>query len=635
MHNCIIGTAGHVDHGKTALVQSLTGKNADRLKEEQRRNITIDLGFADLVTDDPKDNFSIIDVPGHKNFIKNMLAGSCGISFVLFIIALDEGVMPQTKEHFQILTHLNARSGIIVYTKKDLVEDELMSEIIHEDVQDLVSGSFLQTCPSIEVSAKTGENIDVLKQMIIDMIHDLDEDEEYDASSFTMPIDRVFSVDGMGTVVTGTLLSGACEVGDRLYIYPGVRPVKVRGIQSHSEPRESCAPGQRVALNLGGVDRGQVVRGDVLTACADTPVTSSVLAKMEVFDTDEFLIKNNSQVYISLGSGRFQGRIRLLEHDEVCGRTQEFICINFKKKLPIRFGEKFIISEMSGQTPVAGGLILDIQSGKTKRHNQELLDYLHLISTEGLPEVVLGVISRYTHSFVTVHLISQRLNLRQDRCDEIIKGLCAEGKIYQLGDFFASADVVHKLDNCAEEVLGQYHKCHPEDIGLDKATFLHKLQESYFIPDDQLSYYLDYKVAVGAFHTRDDRVWLEGFVCTLQDETTDSYAKVMDVLEGEGFQGAEIKSLQALEKDKSVFALRYMLEAKHVIKLDKTRVIKAEYFQKALSCFTELYREKGIVSLAEFRDKLGISRKYAQILLEAFDAQGLTRRLEDGRILVQ
>ena len=261
MHNIIVGTSGHVDHGKTCLIKALSGFDTDRLKEEKKRGITIDLGFANLPNDAGL-HIGIIDVPGHEKFVKNMLAGIGGIDLVLLVVALDEGVMPQTVEHFEIIKMLNIKRGIIVLTKSDLVDKE-WQDIVEEDVKNLVKGSFLENAPIIRVSSYTSENIAKLNEMIINMVSDIG-DRKNDPELFRLPIDRVFTMEGFGTVITGTLQEGSVSLGDEIMLYPKEKLLKIRGIQSHGQKEEKAFAGQRVALNLLNIRKEELERGDIL-----------------------------------------------------------------------------------------------------------------------------------------------------------------------------------------------------------------------------------------------------------------------------------------------------------------------------------------------------------------------------------
>ena len=292
MKNIIIGTAGHVDHGKTQLTKALSGIDTDRLAEEQKRGITIELGFAHIPNDEGY-NIGVIDVPGHEKFIKNMLAGIGGIDFVIFVVAADEGIMPQTREHFEILKALGIEDGIVAVTKTDMVDDEWL-EMLLEEVEDYFKGSFLEGKPIVPVSARTGDNIDVLKAEILKKC-DRENKRTEEKELFRLPVDRVFTMSGFGTVVTGTLIDGKCQVGDEILICPEGMKAKIRGIQTYGKDTDVAIAGQRTAINLSGVKKEDIGRGDVLSMPGAATVTSMIDVVLSAFDSCDKLILNNSR----------------------------------------------------------------------------------------------------------------------------------------------------------------------------------------------------------------------------------------------------------------------------------------------------------------------------------------------------
>ena len=299
MHNIIVGTSGHVDHGKTTLIKALSGFDTDRLKEEKKRGITIDLGFANLPNDAGL-HIGIIDVPGHEKFVKNMLAGIGGIDLVLLVVALDEGVMPQTVEHFEILKMLNIKRGIIVLTKCDIADEE-WQDIVEEDVRTMVEGSFMESSPCIRVSAYTSENISKLNEMIINMVSDI-RGRKNDEELFRLPVDRVFTMEGFGTVITGTLQEGCVSVGDEIMLYPKERLVKIRGIQSHGQKEEKAFAGQRVALNLLNIKKEDIERGDILAYKNSIIKTKRIDVYLELFESSKRELKSGDRVHLNYGS---------------------------------------------------------------------------------------------------------------------------------------------------------------------------------------------------------------------------------------------------------------------------------------------------------------------------------------------
>ena len=340
MQNIIVGTAGHVDHGKTCLIKALSGFDTDRLKEEKKRGITIDLGFANLPNDAGL-HIGIIDVPGHEKFVKNMLAGIGGIDLVLMVVALDEGVMPQTTEHFEILKMLHIRRGILVLTKCDIVDEE-WAGLVEADVEDMVKDSFLEGAPVVRVSSYTGENIPQLRDMIIRMVSDLGARRE-EAELFRLPVDRVFSMEGFGTVVTGTLQEGTVTAGQEVMLYPRERLVKIRGIQSHGKREEAAAAGQRTALNLQGIKKEEIRRGDVLAYPGS--LVRSILAdvKLSVFQTSGRELKSGDRVHFNYGSAQAIAKAVLLDAERIGPGESAYAQLRFDEPIVLKRDDRFII----------------------------------------------------------------------------------------------------------------------------------------------------------------------------------------------------------------------------------------------------------------------------------------------------
>ena len=340
MKNIIVGTAGHVDHGKTCLIKALTGTDTDRLKEEKKRGITIELGFASFP---PKDDIhiGIMDVPGHEKFVKKMLAGIGGIDLVLFVVALDEGVMPQSREHFEIMKSLGIRKGILVFTKKDMVEEE-WAQMVEEDTRQMVKGSFLEDAPSVMVSSYTGENIDALRELIFSMVKEGSTRQE-EKELFRLPIDRVFTMEGFGTVITGTLLEGSVKVGDEIMIYPGEQIAKVRGIQNHNAAEETAFAGQRTAINLTGVKKEDINRGDVLAVKDGLPLSNRMDVKVRLFDDTRRQLKSHDHVHISYGSAQTVCKVVLLDRDILTSGEEGLAQLIFDQPVPVLHGDKYIL----------------------------------------------------------------------------------------------------------------------------------------------------------------------------------------------------------------------------------------------------------------------------------------------------
>ena len=378
MQNVIVGTAGHVDHGKTCLIKALSGIDTDRLKEEKKRGITIELGFANLIDTDGV-HIGIIDVPGHEKFVKNMLAGIGGIDLVLLVVALDEGVMPQTVEHFEILKMLQIRQGIVVLTKSDTVDSD-WADMVEEDVRELIKGSFLEQAELIRVSSYTGENIDVLRQKIVTMAKQAGKRRE-EKELFRLPIDRVFTMEGFGTVVTGTLVEGMCEAGEEVMVYPQERLLKIRGVQSHGQKEEKASAGQRTAINLAGIKKEELSRGQVLAYPGSLVNSTMVDATLRLFDSTQRKLKNGDRVHLSYGSAQAIGKVILLDCEVVEAGQEALVQIRFDDPICVKRNDKFIIRFYSPVETFGGGTILNPAADKHKRGQEDIIESLRLKKT--------------------------------------------------------------------------------------------------------------------------------------------------------------------------------------------------------------------------------------------------------------
>ena len=368
MKNIIVGTAGHVDHGKTCLIKALTGTDCDRLKEEKKRGITIENGFADMQSGDY--NISIIDVPGHEKFIKNMLMGIGGIDMVLLVIALDEGVMPQTVEHFRILDMLDIRKGIIVYTKRDAVSDEEWADLVKADAHDLVKGTFMEGAPEIEVSSFDGYNIEELKELIVSSIDESILKNDSDIL-FRLPVDRVFTIDGFGTVVTGTLMEGSIHPGDEVMVYPEERLTRVRNLQVHNEAVTEALAGQRTAINLQGMKKEEMERGCVLARPGSLEPTKLLDVRMELFKDTERTVLNGSRVHFYSGSSQSVAKVVLLDRDALEKGDSCYCQLRLEEPVAVRRNDRFIIRFFSPLITIGGGRILETAPSKHKRFSVE------------------------------------------------------------------------------------------------------------------------------------------------------------------------------------------------------------------------------------------------------------------------
>ena len=631
MLNCIIGVIGHVDHGKTALIKALTGNDTDRLAEERKRKITIDLGFTALSTHNQDETLAIIDVPGHKDYLKNMLAGASGIDFVLLVVALDEGVMPQTKQHFNIIKSLNARSGIVVLTKSDLVVDDLQKQKVYDEVCSLTEDTFMNDVPRIEVSCKDRGSIDRLREMILESVRTLPAQENRSFEHFHMPIDRVFTLEGRGTVVTGSVLDGSCSVGDTLYLYPGSVRAKVRSVQTCNHDEDGCSARQRVAFNLPGIDKSSVKRGDVLLGRQGYPTSSFILCKIKTFKSVEFKLKNNAHVYISIGAARYDARIQLLDNASLSSGDSSYAAIYIKDSYPFFFKERFILQEMSGGNPIGSGFVLDINPLKPKRNDANLTHYLDRLSATEHTDNILGIINHFKHEFLSVEEISLRLNASKFDVSKSLEDLAERTCITKIGERYVSPRVLDILYHDALIIFETNKSSSLHNHGIPKATFLHKIQELYYLPNKQLGEWFEYSISAGMLLIESDAVYLPGVSGHSTNNSDNDDAMIINFLESKEYKGIKLDDMDELNLPNTRSVINRLVQEGKVVKLTSDLIMSKKYFDCAFDSFQRLADGNLPVSLPQFRDDLGISRKPAQMLLEAFDVRGLTMRDGDLR----
>ena len=620
MKNIIIGTAGHVDHGKTLLIKALSGIDTDRLAEEKKRGITIELGFAHIPNDDGY-NIGVIDVPGHEKFIKNMLAGIGGIDFVVFVVAADEGIMPQTREHFEILQSLGIEDGIIAVTKKDMVDEDWL-EMLLDEVKDYFKGSFLEGKPIIPVSAKTGENIDVLKQAIIDKC-DRENKRLEDKELFRLPVDRVFSMSGFGTVVTGTLIDGECSVGDEVVIYPAGTKAKIRGIQTYGKDTDKAIAGQRTAINLAGLKKEDVDRGDVLAWENAVTTTSMLDVSLRVFSSSDRTVLNNSRVHIYAGSKEALCKVVLLDRDALGAGETCYAQLRLEEPMALRRGDRFIIRFYSPIITIGGGKVLDAYPDKHKRNKEDVLKRLDTLEHGSLQDIILMKAGQ--RRFVRSEELAHEIGILVSKMASEEKLLEKEGKLIRLEDgSLLSLEKFERLKTDVEYLINTYHDANPLADGIPKQELLSRLRVNWHVEDDKLlqslvNCLLDKKVILD----KGKSVALVGFAVEYSEEQLALKKAIADKYKEAGIELVKNDEIQALGKDKNtVAAMQLELVEEGVIrKVDAAYFIDAAAWQKAVDVVVKLGNDW---TLAEFRDELGTSRKYAEIILASFDKAGYT-----------
>ncbi len=620
MKNIIIGTAGHVDHGKTTLIKALSGIDTDRLKEEKTRGITIELGFAHI-PNDAGYNIGVIDVPGHEKFIKHMLAGVGGIDFVLFVVAADEGIMPQTKEHFEILNALGIDDGIIAVTKTDMVEEEWL-EMLLDEVNDYFRGSFLEGKPVIPVSAASGEGIDRLRAEIIRKC-DRENRRREEKELFRLPVDRVFTMQGFGTVVTGTLMDGNVRVGDDVFIYPECKKVKVRGIQTYGKDTETAIAGQRTAINLSGVSKEDIDRGDVVAFQDAVTVTGMIDAELSIFSSSDRVVLNNSRVHLYCGSDEVLCKVILLDRDALSAGETAYAQLRLEEPAAVRRGDRFIIRFYSPIITVGGGRIIDALPAKHKRNRQEVLSGMEVLSGGTVSEIIYA--KACERRFVKQNELAHELGLTGYEMAAAAEGGIADGTLIVLPDdtIVSDSKFAHMKDD-TERIISDYHADNPLSDGIPRQELLSRLRARWFVDDDRLvQAVLRYMLERGFIEDRGKTIAISGFRIEYTDDQKALKDRIGAMYADAGIEMIRNDEIFALYTDGSIVrAILDDLRSEGVIyKVNPSYYIDAKAWDSAVAAAGSF---DGEFTLAEYRDRLGTSRKYAAELLPAMDKAGVT-----------
>ena len=633
MQNVIVGTAGHVDHGKTCLIKALTGVDTDRLKEEKKRGITIELGFANLKNDADL-HIGIIDVPGHEKFVKNMLAGIGGIDLCLLVVALDEGVMPQTVEHFEIIKNLEIPKGIVVYTKKDLM-DEDMFELIDDDVTTLLEGSFMEGAERIAVSSFTGENMDYLRERILELVKDI-RPRRNDRELFRLPVDRVFTMEGFGTVVTGTLLEGSCEVNEEVQLYPSGRLVKIRQIQSHNDSVPEADAGQRTALNLAGIHKDEISRGDVLAFKDSMTLSHNVDAALTLFSSTDRGLKNGDRIHFNYGSAQTECRAMLLSSSEIGPGEKCYVQFRFDEPVPVKRGDRFIVRFLSPVESFGGGTVIAVDENRHKKNDEDLLRRLKLKET-GTPEDVLELeISEHGNELPAACWLSEKVNLTLKETEKALKKLVAAGKALNLSEEYY-IDPAKWLSAIEEgtRLLSAFHEENPILPGMPKEEFRYQLSKFLGIHDSRRG-----DVLVNAMISRKKiaakgaAVANPGFAANYSEENLTMREDIEALYKEAGYEVPATEDVVNRFKDTKLARqiINDLTKSGVLTKIDNNAYINTECMEGLILRITAYFETHDSITLAEFRDLLSTSRKYALLILDYFDRKKLTKMVGDARI---
>lgn len=634
MQNVIVGTAGHVDHGKTCLIKALSGIDTDRLKEEKKRGITIELGFANLIDTDGV-HIGIIDVPGHEKFVKNMLAGIGGIDLVLLVVALDEGVMPQTVEHFEILKMLQIRQGIVVLTKSDTVDSD-WADMVEEDVRELIKGSFLEQAELIRVSSYTGENIDVLRQKIVTMAKQAGKRRE-EKELFRLPIDRVFTMEGFGTVVTGTLVEGMCEAGEEVMVYPQERLLKIRGVQSHGQKEEKASAGQRTAINLAGIKKEELSRGQVLAYPGSLVNSTMVDATLRLFDSTQRKLKNGDRVHLSYGSAQAIGKVILLDCEVVEAGQEALVQIRFDDPICVKRNDKFIIRFYSPVETFGGGTILNPAADKHKRGQEDIIESLRLKKTGTDMEILEQMVNEESRRFPEAKDLAAWMDLTVSEAEQMLDTLRNKKKILHLNDgSFVGKAYWEKVSELANQVLAHFHRENPIVEGMDREELKSRLAERMHLKSGKKAGALMAELEKRKVITiQGSIVSVAGFTVSYSDEASQMMTDMENIYKKAGIEVPSTDELVGAYKDRKQArqVLSELTKKGILVKAGTGVLMHKEHWDRALSVLRDHLASHPQITLGEFRDLLGTSRKYAVMLLETYDQMKITKKIGDARVL--
>jgi len=616
----VIGTAGHVDHGKSTLVQALTGIDPDRLAEEKSREMTIDLGFAWLTLNGGE--VGVVDVPGHRDFIENMLAGVGGIDLALFVIAADEGVMPQTREHLAILDLLKINRGVVALTKCDLIDDADWLELVTLEVADVLENTTLAGSPIIPVSARTGAGITDLKTALGNRLAEIDPPGDWGKAR--LPIDRVFSLAGFGTVVTGTLLDGSLRVGDEVHIQPGNLTGRIRGLQTHKTKRDMAHPGSRVAVNLTGVGREDLARGQVVALSALLRETKLIDAQYRHLAGAAAPLSHNTEVKLFIGSAEVTARARLIGQDKIEAGTEGWIQLALSAPVAVIRGDRYILRRPSPGETIGGGTVLDPHPGRRHRRFREDVTSRFQALSQGTPDdLILNTLSRLGPT-PTRNLID-RAGLPKEEAEAAIRMLITDGRIIDLGKVLLTPPTWNVLRNQLLGMLENHHRNAPLRAGMEREAVRSKLQT---IPTVFNMMVDELKVA-NLLVENGTLLKLPGHEIMFSAEEEAAIVQLMDQFKRQGILSPGVKECKAVVGDGVYYALIDLGRLKSV---SEDVVYTAKLYDQLLNQLTSHLHQTGSISAPEARDLLGASRKYAIALLEHMDELRITRRSGDIRL---
>lgn len=628
----VVGTAGHIDHGKSALIKALTGYDPDRLKEEKERGMTTDLGFAFLSKD-----VTIIDVPGHEKFVRHMVAGASTIDFVMFVIAADDGPMPQTIEHLEVLKLLEIPKGIIVITKKDLVKEDWL-QMVTEDIKNLFAGSFLENAPIIAVSSTTGEGIEDLRKILDELIDQTR--VKKDRGIFRLPIDRCFLIKGFGTVVAGTVLSGKLKVGDTLEILPQKKKIKVRGIQVHNEKVNEVHTGFRAAINIVGAEKDEIERGDIIAQPGFYEPSKYLNVSIMLLPSVENPLKNLTRLRIHLGTKEMLGRVVLLDKKILKPGEKAMAQFRLEKPAVSDVGDRYVIRTYSPQTTIGGGSVIEPKATKAKGFDEKLIEHLQKVETGDTKTMVEENLLNNFEIPQKINEIARDLNLPPAEVESIIENMIEENSAILLdktrGLYYAQKNLERLVENILD-ILPKYHENNPTHIGMPRLELLKTISKG--MDKNLLDYALDrMSEQKTAKISEDNKISVFDFKVVLNKDLNTTIKKIEKLYLDSRYKTPGYDELLKMKLgDEKIVkkAHRYMIDTGILISVGESFVFHKKYVAEAEKNLIEFLKKHDEIRISQFRDMLGASRKYVLPLLIYFDTHNVTIKRGDVRVLGQ
>ena len=627
MKNIIVGTAGHIDHGKTTLIKALTGRNTDRWEEEQRRGITIDLGFTyfDLKNGD---RVGIIDVPGHEKFINNMVAGVVGMDLVLLVVAADEGIMPQTREHMDILGLLGIKKSILVINKCDLVDEEWL-ELVEEEIQEELEGTFLEGAPVVKVSAATGQGLDELT----DTIQQLMSDEVVAKDTQTiprLPIDRAFTLSGFGTIITGTLISGTITREDVLEMYPIGKECKIRNIHVHGQNQDKCYAGQRVAINLSNVKKKEIRRGCVLAPKNSMKNTDLLDVKLKVLEDSMRILTNHERLHLYTGTSEILCRAVLLDKEQIGPGEEGLVQLRLEEEIAVKRGDRFVVRFYSPMETIGGGIVLEPNPVRKKRFDAQAIEELKKKESGSLGDVMELQIKEHGDTMITLAELAKVMAHSVDELKEYLGELEESGTIFvfpmKKDTYLWHRDSEFAVRQKIEETLQKYHSEHPYRYGMKKAeihnTFLKKIKPNIF------DAYIERMTGENVYGRREEYLSLPGYEVPKDAMYLQTEKLIEDTFEKAGYDFVRFSEIDfgKIPRQTAEDVVLMMIDEGKVLRINEEMFTMKHLMDEAKEKIQNHLKKENLITIAQVRDMFSTSRKSAKPILEYMDSIKVTKK---------